>query len=132
MVDLRLDRLADALAEVLYELEVLCVVGAIAIEGDRLQEPDLELRRQVHHPGGGPGPRESVVHGEVDEAGETLQQRHVREDRHGLLGPDHGYRNDRNSRPQRRLHEAAAAEATQLVALPVQLARALLSLGEDE
>ena len=39
---------------------------------------------------------------------------------------------DRHAGAHRGAHEAAAAEAAQLVALPVELAAALLPLGEDE
>src|SRR3954470_11461718 len=42
-VALVLDRLGNAMGEALQELQVLCVVGAITIERDRRQEPDLEL-----------------------------------------------------------------------------------------
>ena len=75
---------------------------------------------------------EGVVHGEVDQPGQALEQRHVGEDRHRLLGADHGDRHDRHAGADRGAHEAAAAEAAQPVALPVELARSLLALGEDE
>ena len=57
---------------------------------------------------------------------------HVGEDRHRVLGADDGDRDDRHAGSHRRAHEAAAAEPAQLVALPVELARALLALGEHE
>ena len=106
--------------------------GSYCRQVDRLEEADPELRGQVHEAGGRPEVREGVVDREVDEPGQALEQRHVREDRHGLLGADHGGRHDRHAGAHRRAHEAAAAEAAQLVALPEQLAAALLSLGEHE
>ena len=59
-------------------------------------------------------------------------ERHVGEDRHRLLGADHGDRHDRHAGADRGLHEAAAAEASQPVALPVELAPALLALREHD
>ncbi len=58
--------------------------------------------------------------------------RDLEEDRHGLLGADHGDRDDGHAGPHGDLHEAAAAEAAELVALAVGLAGALGALGEHE
>ena len=49
-----------------------------------------------------------------------------------LLGADHAHRHDRRASAHSGLDEAAAAEATQLVAVLVELLRALATLGEDE
>src|ERR1700761_7029447 len=67
VVDLRLDALAHLFGESLNQFEVLGVGRAVAVEADRLEEPDLELREQVHEPGGQAEVRERVVHREVDE-----------------------------------------------------------------
>jgi hypothetical protein len=56
----------------------------------------------------------------------------VGEDRHRLLRAEHRHRHDRHPRSHRGADEAAAAEAAQAVALPVELARRLLALGEHE
>ena len=56
----------------------------------------------------------------------------VGEDRHRLLRPDDRDGHDRHPRAHRRLDEAAAAEAAQLVAVLVELLGALAALGEDE
>src|SRR3712207_7797944 len=55
-------------------------------------------------------PYTTLFRSEVDEPGEPLEQRDVREDRHRLLGADHRDRHDRHARAERGLHEAAAAE----------------------
>src|SRR5215211_4117339 len=68
----------------------------------------------------------------ADVLGEPLHQRHVGEDRHGLLRAHHRHRHDGDAGAHRRAHEAAAPEAPQPVALPVELARALLPFGEHE
>ena len=54
------------------------------------------------------------------------------DDRHGLLGADHGDRHDGHPGPHGDLHEAAPAESAQLIALGVRLARALRALGKDQ
>jgi hypothetical protein len=54
------------------------------------------------------------------------------EDRHGVLGADDRDRHDRHAGAHGGPDEPPAAEATELVALPVELARALLPLGEHE
>ena len=64
--------------------------------------------------------------------GEALEQRHLGERRHRLLGADHGDRDDRDAGAHRGLHEAAAAEAAQPVAVLVELLGRLRALGEDE
>ena len=119
-------------AERLHERQVVGILGPVARQVDRLEEADLELRRQVHQRRGEPELRERVVDREVDEPGQPLQQRHVGEDRHRLLGADHRDRHDRHAGAHRGPHEAAAPEAAQPVALPVELARALLALREHE
>ncbi len=106
--------------------------GPYCRQVDRLEEADPELRGQVHQAGGRPEVRERVVDREVDQPREALEQRHVGEDRHRLLGADHRGRHDRHAGAHRGAHEAAAAEAAQPVALPEQLAAALLALGEHE
>src|SRR5436190_11517550 len=49
-VDFALDPLPHSFGEPLDELQILRVSGPVAVERDRFQEPDLELRWQVHHP----------------------------------------------------------------------------------
>src|SRR4051812_36951865 len=66
VVHLLLNPLPYSLRKSLHELEVLCVAGSIAVERDRRQKADLELRGEVHHPGREPRPRERVVDREVD------------------------------------------------------------------
>jgi hypothetical protein len=63
----------------------------------------------------------------------ALRANHVtpRHHRHGVLGADHGDRDDRHAPAKRELDEAAAAEALQPVAIAPQLARALGALRED-
>ena len=57
---------------------------------------------------------------------------HLEQDRHRLLGADHGDGDDRHAGPHGDLDEAAPAEAAQPVALVVGLARALGALGEHQ
>src|ERR1700750_471055 len=57
-VHLGLDAATDLLGERLHELEVLGVLGRVAVERDGLEEADLELRGQVHQPGERPELRE--------------------------------------------------------------------------
>ena len=54
------------------------------------------------------------------------------EHRRRLLGPHHAHRHDRHARLHGRLHEAAAAEAAQAIAVLVQLLGALAALGEHQ
>src|SRR4051794_7227819 len=130
-IDLALNPRADLLGDRLHELDVVRVARAVSVERHRLEEAKFEFSRQVHERRREPEVRERVVDREVDEPGQLLEQRHVREDRHRLLGAHARDRDYRRPSAQRRLHEPAAAEATQAVALPVQLARGLHALGED-
>src|SRR5436309_7095965 len=75
-----LDPLPHTFREPLNKLEILRVRRPVAVERDGLEKPDLELRGQVHHPCRGAEVGERVVHGEVDQPGESLQERDVRED----------------------------------------------------
>ena len=69
---------------------------------------------------------------EVEQAGQALQGLDLGEDRRRLLGADDRDRHDRRAGAHRRLHEAAAAEAAQAVAVLVELLGAFAALGEDE
>src|SRR5947207_3102422 len=69
---------------------------------------------------------------EVGKAQQLRQLRRLPEDRHRLLGADDGDRHHGHAGPHGDLHEAAATEATQAVALAVELAWALAALGEDQ
>src|SRR5918994_6040444 len=115
-----------------HERDVVGVLRSVAGHVDRLEEADAELRREVHRRRRETEVREGMVDREVDEPGEPLEQRHVREDRHRLLGAHHRGRHDRHAGARSRAHEAAAAEAAQPIALPVQLAAGLLTLRKDE
>src|ERR687898_2409093 len=132
VLQLLLDPQPDALREPPHERDVVGVLGSVAGHVDRLEEADAELRREVHRRRRETEVREGMVDREVDEPGEPLEQRHVREDRHRLLGAHHRGRHDRHAGAHSRAHEAAAAEAAQPIALPVQLAAGLLTLRKDE
>ena len=125
-VELLLDPAADLLGDRLHEARVLPRLLAPLVGRDRLQEADVELRRQVRGPGRQRRDRD------VDQAGELLERVEVAEDRHRLLGADDRDGHDRRPGPHRRLDEAAAAEAAQAVAVLVELLGALAALGEDE
>src|SRR3712207_8596664 len=63
-VELALDTGAHGLRERLHELEVVGVLGRVAVERDRVEEAQLELRRQVHEPRRQAEVGEGVVYGE--------------------------------------------------------------------
>ena len=99
---------------------------------DRLEEAELELRRQVAEHPQRPEPGEGRGEREVDQPGEPLQRRDVGEDRGRLLGADDADRHQLRLGAHRRLDEPAAAEAAQPVAVLVELLGPLAALGEDE
>ena len=97
---------------------------------DRLAELDQPLARQRHQPERAE-PRERRRDREVRQAEQPGQRLDVGQHRVDLLGADDRHRDDRGAGAQRRRHEAAAAEALQLVPVGVALADALEALGED-
>ena len=99
---------------------------------DRLEEADLELGREVAHHPERPEPREGRRDREVDEPRQLLEERHLGEGGHGLLGADDAERHELRLGAHRGLDEAAAAEAAQAVAVLVELLGALAALGEDQ
>src|SRR3954454_4377312 len=129
---LLLDPRADLVGDGLDESLVLPWRVAEVVGAQRLEEADLELRRQVARHPEGSAVRERRRQRHVEQAGDALQELEVGEDRRGLLGADDGDRHDRRPRAHRGLHEAAAPEAPQPVAVLVELLGALAALGEDE
>src|SRR5215203_6315015 len=127
-----LDAGAHLVGDRLHEALVLPRLVPEAVRGDRRQEADEELRRQVPEHAQQTEVRERRRDGEVEEAGQALQRGDLGEDRRGLLRPDHGDRDDRGTGAHRRLDETPAAEAAQAIAVLEELLRALAALGEDE
>ena len=74
--------------------------------------------------------RERRRHGQVGDAERSRQVLDAREHRVGLLAADDGHGHDRRARAQAELHEPAAPEALELVALLEELADALHPLRE--
>src|SRR5829696_549614 len=132
VVELLLDASPDVVGDALDEAAVVPRLGAPLVGRDRLEEADAELRGQVAHEAEQPQVREGRGDGEVQEPGEALERADLREDRHRLLRADDRDRHDRHLRVHGRLDEAAAPEATQPVAVLVELLGALAALGEDE
>ena len=133
LVQVLLDPGADLLRDGLHQRLVVDGVGAAELDRvDRLEEADLELRRQVAEHPQRPEPGEGRRDREVDQPGEPLQRRDLGEDRRRLLGPDDADRHQLRLGAHRRLDEAAAAEAPQPVAVLVELLGPLAALGEDE
>ena len=132
VVELVLDAGADVVGDALDQAAVVVRARAPLVGRDRLEEADLELGRQVAEEAEQPEVREGRGDREVQEPGQLLQRAELGEHRHRLLRPHHGDRHDRDLRAHRRLDEAAAAEAPQLVAVLVELLGALAALGEDE
>ena len=96
------------------------------------QEAQLELGRQVAQHPQQAEVREGRRDRHVQQARQPLEQAELGEHRCRLLGADHAHRHDRHPRAHGRLHEAAAAEAAQAIAVLVELLGALASLGEHE
>src|SRR4051794_10136263 len=111
-VDFALDLPAHPLGDVLHDREVFRVFGSIFREINGFKEPNLEFCGHIHGPGGESCPRKRVIDREIDQPGETLERADVGEDRHRLLGADHGDRDDRDAGTKGGLYVAAAAEAT--------------------
>ena len=128
-----LDQRPDLLRERLDQRLVLGRLGPTELDGvDRLEEPDLELGRQVAEHPERPQPREGGRDREVDEPGQLPQDVDVAEDGRRLLGADDAGRDDLRLGAHRRLDEAPAAEAPQAIAVAVELLGALAALGEDQ
>jgi hypothetical protein len=87
------------------------------------REGDQHAERSQDQHVGGDGP--------VGQAQHLGQGRQLGHDGHGLLVAHDGEGDDGHAGPHGDLHEPAPAEAPQLVALAVVLARALGALGED-
>ena len=102
------------------------------VEVDRLQEAQLELGRQVAQHAQRAEVRERGRQRHVQQPGELLQQVELGEHRRRLLGAHHAHGHDRHPRLHGRLHEAAATEAAQPVAVLVELLGALAALGEHQ
>src|SRR3712207_833734 len=113
---------ANVLGDRLDQAAVLVRALAELARRDRLEEAARELRGQV----------EERAHRRVEQAGDVLQRSEVREDGLGLLRADERDRRDRHPRLERRLDEAAAAEAAQAVAVLEELLGPLAALGEHE
>ena len=117
----------------LHQRLVVDRVGAAELDRvDRLEEADLELRRQVAEHPERPEPGEGRRDREVDQPGEPPQDVDLGEDGHRLLGADDADRDELRLGAHRRLDEAAAAEAPQPVAVLVELLGSLAALGKDE
>ena len=128
-----LDPGPDLLGDRLHQRLVVHGLGPAELDRvDRLEEADLELRRQVAEHPERPEPGERRGEREVDQPGQLLQRRDLGEDRRRLLGPDDAHRHELRLGAHRRLDEAAAAEAPQPVAVLVELLGPLAALGEDE
>src|SRR3954470_23338640 len=114
---LLLDARADLVGDGLHEALVLPRRVAEVVGAQRREEADLKLRGQVARHAEQAAMREGGRQRHVEQPGEPLQDRQVGEDRRGLLGADDGDRHDRRPRAHGRLHEAAAPEAAQPVAV---------------
>src|SRR3954451_9311522 len=130
LLDARADLVGDGLDQALVLPRL--VARAEGGGGHGRQEADLELRRQVARHPEQAEMRERRRQRDVEQPGQPLEGRQLGEDRRGLLGADDGDRDQRRAGAHRRLDDPAAAEAPQLVAVLVELLRALAALGEDE
>src|SRR5918996_1671398 len=121
LVDLLLDRVADPLSELEHERAIAGRLGAIAGRLDGFAELDPPARRQRDgaqraEPGEGGRDRE------VRAPGEAGEERGIGDLRVDLLAADDGDGHERRAGPERDLHEAAAAEALEPVAVAPVLA----------
>src|SRR3954454_21081343 len=124
LVDGLLDRVAHALGELEHERAVVGGVRRVAGSVDRVAELEPPLRRQRHRAKWAEQ-RERRRDRDERRAGELGQPRKLAHLRVDLLAAHDGDRDDRRSRAQRQLHEPAAAEALQPVAVLEVLARPL-------
>ena len=97
-----------------------------------VEDPQLELGREVHQQAEGPEQEHVGGQRDVRETEHAGQGGVLVDDRHRLFGADHGDGDDGDARPHGDLHEAAPPEPAQLVPLPVQLPGALGALREHE
>ena len=110
----------------------VALLGGRHVEGDGIEDPELELRREVGHQAEGSEGHHVGRHREVGHAEDLGQLGDAEEDRHGLLGPDHGDGDHRDARTHGDLDEAAATETPEAVAIGVRLGGPLRPFGEDE
>ena len=97
-----------------------------------VQDPELELGREVHQEAERSEQQHVGCEGDVGEAEHARQGGVLVDDGHRLLGAHHGDGDHGHAGPHGDLDESAPAEPAQLVTLPVQLAGALGALREHE
>src|SRR5664280_295256 len=104
----------------------------IHVEGDGIEDAQLDLRRQVGDVAEGPEDEGVGGNREVRQFEGPGHATHAEEDGHRLLGTDHSDGDDGHAGLHGDLHEPAPTEAAEPVAVGVGLGRGLGPLGEHQ
>src|SRR6266540_3527889 len=129
LVEHRLDRGADPLGERVHDRGVVRACRAVLRHRDRVTEAERPARGQGQERRGSEPQR--GVRGEERHAEPLGEPARAGDARRGLLAADDRARDDRRARTERDLHEAAAPEPHERVAIAPRLAGAGAPLGED-
>src|SRR6266540_454540 len=129
LVEHRLDRGADPLGERVHDRGVVRACRAVLRHRDRVTEAERPARGQGQERRGSEPQR--GVRGEERHAEPLGEPARAGDARRGLLAADDRARDYRRARTERDLHEAAAPEPHERVAIAPRLAGAGAPLGED-